>query len=159
MEPPLAIDQESKSSDEEDDGWNETYVLTDEETLEDVGHKLGIDPEELQRHNGGVAGCNPRTGLVPIDAPMSGGTEIWVPTSNIDPEPFGEKATTEKEPSGSENEDEGAPDESAWKGQLRTRRRDKALTLSYGDIPKLEKAPTAKEAIGIIGQGQRTLRT
>ena len=48
VEPPLAIDMESKSdpSDEGDDGWNETYVLTDEETLEDVaraqtGHRSG----------------------------------------------------------------------------------------------------------------------
>ena len=75
QEPRLAIDQESKSSgeqsgtDEGDDGWSGIYVLTDDETLEDVGLKLGIDPEEIQRRNGDVAGCNPRTGLIPIDSP------------------------------------------------------------------------------------------
>ena len=38
----------------EDDGWAQIYTVDDEETLEDIGRRIGVDPTEIQRKNTGV---------------------------------------------------------------------------------------------------------
>ncbi len=78
----LAIEEDGG----EDDGWNQLYVTADEETLEDIASHIGVDAEEIQRHNAGVAGCNKRTGLMKVDTPMQEGTEIWIPNSSNESE-------------------------------------------------------------------------
>ena len=63
-----------------DDGWSRVYTMSDEETLADVGRRIGVDPHDIQAKNVGLAGAHSKTGLVPIEAPLAEGTEIWIPT-------------------------------------------------------------------------------
>ena len=74
-EPKLAIDSAAA-----DDGWSRVYVMSDEESLLDVSRRIGVDAHEIQAKNVGLSGADPKTGLVPVDAPLEGGTEIWVPS-------------------------------------------------------------------------------
>ena len=123
--PPLAIDTG------EDDGWSQLYTVTDEETLMDIGRRLHVDPLLLQQKNLGIEGGHPRTGQVPIDAPLEGGTEIWVPTGAKESVPSdSEGAGSEGEPEAS-NEGPSPPEgDGSWKGRLRNRKRS-ALKIEY----------------------------
>lgn len=147
---PLAIEQDiaTESEGKESDGWNQLYTMADEETFEDVGLKLGVSPEEIQKRNEGVAGCNPRTKLAPIDAPMQEGTQIWVP-SGRETGKEGQREDTAVERAeisvGPEAESKASED-MAWRGRLRSRTRQQGRAHTMDHINKA----TLIEAVGAL---------
>ena len=125
-----------------DDGWNQIYTADDEETLNDIGRRLGVDPTELQQKNVGIVGSDRETGLLPLDAPLEKGTELWIP-SKIEKE-----AEPEQIEENSQSEDEAPPEE--WKSRLRSRKR-RALKVSYDKAPNAKLPTPAKGPWGPAG--------
>ena len=125
-----------------DDGWNQIYTADDEETLNDIGRKLGVDPTELQQKNVGVVGSDRKTGLLPLDAPLEKGTELWIPTK------IEKEAEPEQTEESSQSEDEAPPEE--WKSRLRSRKR-RALKVSYEKEPDAKPSMPANSSRGPAG--------
>ena len=145
--PTLAIDEPADG-----DGWGQLYSCADEETLLDIGGRFGVDPHEIQRRNEGVSGCNPRTKLIPVDAPLAEGTEIWIPTGAKEESPGSPKQIgSEEEPDQEPKETATDQGEQTWRGRLRSRARPRrALQIQYEDeVPADDEYPTEGTSTGV----------
>ena len=131
--PALAIDDPVA-----EDGWAQLYSCADEETLMDIGGRFGVDPYEIQKRNEGMSGCNPRTRLMPVEAPLAEGTEIWIPTDAKEEPPEGpSKSGSEEEPDEETRPGLMDQEQSGWSGRLRTRARSRrALKVQYEREPR-----------------------
>ena len=142
--PTLAIDEPANG-----DGWGQLYSCADEETLLDIGGRFEIDPYDIQKRNEGVSGCNPRTQLIPVDAPLAEGTEIWIPTKAREEGPGGPMGTnSEEEPDHESKQDAVDQGESGWRNRLRPRARPRrALQIQYeSKAPTDDKHPAAGQS-------------
>ena len=80
-----------------------------------------------------MSGCNPRTRLIPVEAPLAEGTEIWIPTdAKEEPQEGPDKDGSEGEPEEESSTDRSEEEQTSWRGRLRTRARSrKALKVQY----------------------------